>query len=135
MGDYYVRELAQREEMLKEKVRALRKCKIPTKMKQSFKNWKKSKRRSGRHTGIVLGEAVAVGVAVDVAKNASLLLEETWESGTAPLGAGAARTFEDYSDRAYLLTLSRTYLLREEKVNPVDSAPKSSKLRKIMGRK
>jgi hypothetical protein len=47
----------------------------------------------------------------------------------------ALRATLKYSDRAYLLTLSRTYLLREEKVNPVDSAPKSSKLRKIMGRK
>lgn len=45
----------------------------------------------------MLGEVVAVGAAVDVAKNASLLLEEIWESGTAPLGAGAARTFEDMS--------------------------------------
>ncbi|OQE27046.1 hypothetical protein PENFLA_c006G10483 [Penicillium flavigenum] len=105
MSDYYVRELAQREETLKEKGRALRKMqstdedeaerrKLDEERKTlreaywyqewKFYNWQSSIPR------IVLGEMVAVGVAVDVAKNASLLLEEIRELGTAPLGAGAA---------------------------------------------
>ncbi|CAG7972700.1 unnamed protein product [Penicillium nalgiovense] len=52
---------------------------------------------------------------------------------------GALRATLNYSDRAYLLTLSRAYLLGdkkvEKKVNHVDSAPKLSKWREIMGRK
>ncbi|KAJ5869381.1 hypothetical protein N7455_004322 [Penicillium solitum] len=93
MCDYYVRGSAQQEETLKGKGWALRKMRNADEDEaqlQKLDEEQEALRKRYWHQDIVLGEVVAAGVAVGGARDASLLPDETWESGTASLGADAA---------------------------------------------